>query len=95
MRRIWLMWAIRRTLNPMTLKAAIALTFVWRSTAYVSYGNVFANAPQLSDLSRNITFAQSAIVHAETATLFLVFGALLVGVWLAFDLLRQKSPAFF
>jgi hypothetical protein len=95
MRRIWLMWAIRRTLNPITLKAAIAIVFLWRSTDYVSYGRVLENAPHLFDIPQDLLFAHSAIVQTETTTLFLVFGAALIGIWLTFDLVRQKMHATF
>ncbi len=95
MRRIYFVWAIRMVLSPMVLKSLIAVLFFWRSTAFVSYANVFANAPQFWDIPSNVQFFRSAAMHAETTTLLLVSGTLALVVWVGMDMLSRKNHAWF
>ncbi len=95
MRRIYFVWAIRMMLSPVVLKSLIAVLFFWRSTAFVSYANVFANAPQFWDIPRNVQFFRSAAMHAETTTLLLVFGTIVLAAWVCMDMLSRKSHAWF
>ena len=95
MRRVYFIAGLRAILNPIFLKSLIVVAFFWRSTQYVSYANVFANAPEPSHLGADVLFAQSALMHAEPATLMLLAGIAVVGSWMLADALRQKTQAYF
>ncbi len=90
MRSIYLVAGIRLLLHPVLLKSLIVGVFFWRSTEYVSYVNVIANAPSFFDLGGSINFFRSALVHAESGAT-LLFGAMTVLVaWILFDMLNRR-----
>ena len=95
MRRIYLVAAIRMALNPVFLKALIAVVFFWRSTAYVSYAQVIANSPSMGDIPRNIQFFSDALRHTGTGTAFLFFGMAALATWIAIDFAQRKTHAWF
>lgn len=90
MRRVWIVWAIRQAIHPTVLKALVAVLLFWRSTAYVSYAQVFENAPSLANIPGNLSFAWSAAVHTEMTTLLLVVAVLALGVWAMFDIAEKR-----
>ena len=89
--RVYVLWALRVFMQPTTLKVLALTAFVWRSTTYVSYAQVFHNAPSLTaDLAKlgsNVSFAQSALTHTETATLLLLGGVATIMLWMVYDIL--------
>lgn len=95
MRRIWTIWTIRQVLNPVFLKVLIIATFVWQTRPYVYYAQVFRNAPAPWEIERSLTFATSAIAHAQPVTVVFMFGVALFALWLASDILRRKTEAYF
>ncbi len=95
MRRIYVVWAFRTLLNPLFLKSLIVFVFIARSTEYISYSNVFANAPALTDIPRNVVFAREALMHTEATSLGLLLGILAVTAWLATDFLSKTRHAHF
>ncbi len=94
MRRIYLVAAIRYAIHPVTLKSLIAIVFFWRSTAYVSYKDVIANAPSLYDLKRDIGFFTSALENAEGVALALVLSVALLAIWITYDMLAKRTHAW-
>jgi hypothetical protein len=95
MRRVYFVWGLRMVLNPLFLKSLIALVLLSRSTAYISYSNVLANRPVISDIPRNLAFVQDAFMQTEVTSVFLVLGTLAVMAWLATDVLRKQSHSYF
>lgn len=95
MRRVYFVWTIRALLHPVFLKTLIVLVFFVRSTDYISYANVFANAPTFADLPGALVFMQSAFANTELSSLFLLSGMGVVGVWLASDLRRKQNQNAF
>lgn len=91
MRRIYLVWTIRALLNPIFLKTVVAGVFFWRSTEYVSYVHVIANAPRLTDVGNSINFARGAVIHAEGTTILLLLGVLVMTAWLLVDIVRRAE----
>lgn len=89
MRRIYLVWAIRTILNPIFLKAVIVGILFWRSTEYVSYAHVIANAPRLTDVGNSVAFVQSAMMHAGGMTLALLLGVFIMAAWLFVDIVHR------
>lgn len=86
MRRVWLIWAVRLALHPATLKALLGVALFWRSTEYVSYKDVLANAPAWSDVPGNVVFAVNAFANTDGATALIVMGTLLITIWFLKDL---------
>lgn len=94
MRRIYFVAGIRMMLHPVFLKTMIVLVFFWRSTASVSYGSVFANAPSVLDIGKNVQFFASAFHNTNigTATLLVAMATLLV--WVAMDIVQKRTHAW-
>jgi hypothetical protein len=93
MRRVRLVYGLRMLLHPRLLKAAIAIVFFARSTAYISYTSVIANAPSLFELERNIAFAWDAVRHTEVTALALLSGVIAVTLWLVIDVSRRAHAS--
>ena len=94
MRRVYLVSTIRTLLNPVFLKSLIAFVFFWRSTAYVSYAHVIANAPSISDFKSNFVFFRSAFMHAETTTSLLLVTIGVLVAWVSFDMIMKRNNAW-
>ncbi len=94
MRRIYVVSLLRRVLHPVFLKALVVLAFIFRSTSYVSYRDVFANAPSLLDIENNLRFFAGAFAHTSTATLYLYLGIIFMTLWITFDMVRSKRSFF-
>jgi hypothetical protein len=94
MRRVYVVAAIRYMLHPVFLKSLITFVFFWRSTAYVSYPHVIANAPSLFDLKRDINFYGSALQHAEATTLALLLAVGVLLLWITYDMASKRSHAW-
>ena len=94
MRRVYLVWGIRALLHPVFLKALIVLVFFFRSTEYISYADVFANAPALLDVPHAFQFLQSAFTNTEISSLALLFGMGMVGIWIVTDFARKRIESF-
>ena len=94
MRRIYVIAAIRVVLHPLVLKTLIAGVFFWQSTAFVSYRNVIANAPNFFNLESNVRFFSGALAHTSTVTLYLYLGILLMIGWMIVDMARHKTAAW-
>lgn len=92
--RIYAIWAARAVVSRTALKAYILAVILWRSTSYVSYGNVWNNAPDITDVGGNVQFLGGAITHTETTTVVLAVGILLLVAWAIFDVIpsfRKRS----
>ena len=95
MRRVYLVWGLRMLISPLFLKSLIVLAFLYRSTAYISYSNVLANRPVISDIPRNLAFMRDAFMHTEVTSVLLITGTLAVSIWLATDFLRKSQHSYF
>ena len=95
MRRIYFVAGLRMLLHPVFLKSLIAAVFFWRTTSYVSYTHVIANAPSLFDVKRDVAFYSSALMHAELVTIALLASILLLVVWVSFDVTHKRNQAWF
>lgn len=95
MRRVYLVWGLRMIVNPRFLKSLMMLLFVIRSTQYISYAHVIANAPSLTDIPRSITFLSDALRHTGLMSATLLFGILIVSLWLIADVVRHRQPEYF
>lgn len=85
MRRVYLTYALRSVFHALTLKTAGVVLFVWGILLQVSVTNVIANTRQAADAS----YLAYAFAHTEFLVQALVIGALLLGVWLLYDIYRN------
>jgi hypothetical protein len=95
MRRIYVVYALRAILNPLFLKGLIAFVFFWRSTAYISYAHVIANAPTWSDVPRNVAFMRAAVSHADGAAILCLVMTFALVAWLATDFFHKSRQQYF
>jgi hypothetical protein len=92
--RVYTVWAARAALSRTALKVYILAVILWKSTAYVSYGNVLRNAPEITDIGSNARFFKGAFSHTDSTTAVLLLGIILLIAWIFFDLLpslRKKK----
>lgn len=94
MRRVYLISAIRFLVHPVLLKSLIAGVFLWKSTAYVSYANVIANAPHILDIKSDINFYSSALLNAESVTIALTLSVAVLLVWITFDMISKRTHSW-
>lgn len=95
MRRVYFVWALRMLLNPLFLKTLIVAVLIARSTEYISYANVFANAPQMTNIPQVFVFLRGAMIHTETMTLMILLATLALLVWLAVDFAHKRQHSYF
>lgn len=95
MRRVYFVWGLRMALHPLFLKSLIAALLVSRSTEYISYSQVLANRPRIADIPANLAFISEAFVKTEVASVFLILGTMALVAWLATDMFRKESHAYF
>jgi hypothetical protein len=65
MRRVYIVWLIKKVLSPFWVKTYILVALFWQLSNTVSVVNIFNNAPGLNNLGKNITFALNAFAGAE------------------------------
>jgi len=91
MSRIYIIYGLRLLLHPVTLKAILVGLLFWRSTSYVSYAQVLANAPTLMDIRHGFTFTHVAMMRTETATIAILTIVGLLAIWMTRDILVHKQ----
>ncbi len=94
MRRVYIMWMLRKILHPVAMKTAFTALCLWYSTTYISYAQVFANAPTLLDVERGMRFLGAAVSHTEPMTIALLLGVTVFAAWTATDIVKRKEAYF-
>jgi uncharacterized membrane protein len=94
MRRVWAIRAMRLAVHSPAVKGALLLLVLWRTTNYVSYGDVLANAPSLADLPSFTAFVFDAVVTTEGVTLALLGVAFTLVGWAILDRAFSHRHAF-
>ncbi len=92
--RVYTIWAARAALSRTALKVYILAVILWKSTEYVSYTNVWDNAPNITNVAGNVQFLGGALSQTETTNAVLFLGLLILFAWIVFDLvpaLRRKT----
>ena len=95
MRRVYFLWALRMMINPLFIKSLILAVFFWRSTEYISYTNVIANAPKFTDIERNAIFMRDALMHTSEISAILLIGIVVLLAWIVSDIIRKNRPIYF
>ena len=88
MRRVYAIWIARLSARPV-LKAVVVAVFLWRSSAYTSFGNVFANAQSANGFGGSYEFFSSAFASTELINQILLTGAVIFGAWFIYDTLKN------
>ena len=85
MRRVYAIWMLRRATSPRVLKFLILVASIWQFKERVFVSAVFANMPNLADLTSTYNFFLAAVVQTQ----FAVQVSILVGALFAMLLLRD------
>lgn len=89
MRRVYFIWLARRMASPRAFKVYSLVAFSFALLSSVSVTNVIANAPEFSNVARNIRFFVNAATGADTTIQFLLIGIFLAVVLLARDFMPR------
>ncbi len=92
LRRVRVVWYLREY-SGIVFHVGLLLLVVWWSTVFVSYSQVFSNAP--SDVTQFTSFIFSAWAHTEILNMLLFFLVLYFGGLLLRDLIRFFGTRFF
>ena len=85
MRRVYFIWLARRILSPRAFKAYSLAAFSLALLSSVSVTNVIANAPEFSNVAKNIRFFVNAVTGTSVTVQFLLFGIFLAIAAIARD----------
>jgi len=89
MRRVYAVYVLKNILNPLAVKVyALAVFAVWASI-YVSAGNVFANAKNISGFSGAFDFSLSAITQTEFVVQAIVLAVVILVAFLIRDIAKN------
>ncbi len=91
MRRVYVVWTLRRLMAPMMLKFYVLTAFLWQSAYYVSLPHVFTNLPAITDMDANYSFAITAFSRTELMMQVLLAAILFLAVWFASDMYRYRA----
>ena len=91
MRRVRAVWFLRRVTSPVFVKLYIFIILGWQFAVNVSLSNIFANAPGLSDLGKNLIFFTNAFANTELTIKLVLISILAIFIWLCFDVLFGRG----
>ncbi len=94
MRRIWIVYFLRRVWTPLLRKIYVLAGLFFAVTSLVSLPNVIANLPQ-EGLRAIGTFLWNALINAEFAVQMLTIGMVVWVSLLVRDILIQMKPSSF
>lgn len=86
MRRVYAIWIARMLTAPIFLKLYAIAIMILGMAQYVSFREVFENAPAWDDFGAQFIFARSAFFHTEILTLFLFCISIIVFTLLCKDI---------
>lgn len=91
MRRIYIIYALRRVLSPFMVKIYVSLVLLWQLLAQISLASIIQNAPGLDWGAAQFFF--SAFVGTEWGVKLVLILAVLVATWLFKDVISfSLSP---
>jgi len=91
MRRVYAIFIARALVSSLALKCYAILATIFAMTQYVSFIDVYTNAPAWNDLGAQYEFFAGALSNTEMAVWGLSVGLLTVISWLGFDVLSKKT----
>ncbi len=90
MRRVYFIWTARKMVSPRAFKAYALVAFSFALVSSVSVTNVIANAPEFSNVAKNIRFFVNATTGTDTAVQLLLIGIFLAVVLLLRDFTERE-----
>lgn len=89
MRRVYVLWFLRKLTSPAVLKVVVLVALIWRSSRYVSYKDVVLNSPSIAEVGASVNFFTSAFINTELYMQLLLIGVVLVATWSVYDLAHK------
>jgi len=89
MRRVYVMWTLRKLTRPRAFQAYVLLIAIYQVLSNVSISNVLHNAPAPVHVRTFMTFVTGALSHTGIVIqVSLAIGAIF-GLWLARDVIKN------
>lgn len=95
MRRVYVIWALRRAFSPFMVKIYLGAAFLWEIGSHVWVSRVFSNSPEFVRIGESFSFFVHAFTGAQFMVQLLVVALLVIGGLLFKDLIRQISAGSF
>lgn len=89
MRRVYFTYAVRRILNPLTVKAVLGVVLFGVAASFISIRNVIMNMPDPLDVGGMYSFAVFAFRNTETTVQLLTLLGLIAVFLSVRDMLRN------
>ena len=89
MRRIYLIWILRRIKSPVFIKTVLLALVVWQSFSRISFFHIIRNSPSLLDPYASYEFFYSAFFNTELVVRVLVICFLAVILWIFRDFSKK------
>lgn len=93
MRRVYVVYSLRRVLSPFAVKGYAVLFLLWSIGKQVFVAKVIENAPGLSSPLDSLGFLTRAFMGTEILVQALVLGCALAVLWFATDLIFRRQSA--
>lgn len=91
MRKVYLIWLVRRLAQSATVKGAIVAVLFWQMSAHVSFASVYTNWQEAAHgLNANYAFFESALANTELTTYLLSLLVVMVGIWFVRDVATRR-----
>lgn len=88
MRRVWLVYWLRRLTRPFMLKAYVFCAAALAAVSFVSLANVFYNMPSVTDIYGTYTFWSNAVLYTEMHVQVLLLITIAAFVFFTRDLIH-------
>ena len=88
MRRVYIMWTLRKIFSPGMVKVYLAVAFLWELGRQVFVAQVFSNSPSLSQIGENVHFFLSAFTSTDVGVQLVVVAFVVIVALLVRDVLK-------
>jgi len=91
MRRVYLLWFLRKAFNPFSMKIILLVLLGWQMTSYVSIKQVIINWNFDAGFAGSYAFLESAILNTEVMTQILILGMIAFTALLVRDIVQRRK----
>lgn len=91
MRRVYMVWLVRKILSPATAKALILVGIVRQLFIFVSVKDVMINAPSVYDIAASFTFFGQAFMHTGLSVQLSLLASLSLFLWIIHDFVNSRE----
>jgi hypothetical protein len=92
MRRVYFTYYLRKVFSPLAIKAYLLISFVGFISSQVSFANIMANMPSITNISALYHFYTSAFLNTGFIVQLLSVGMLLAIFLLLKDIVKTYAP---